>query len=281
MGRRRAAEPSTKLRCKKIADPVLVSLYSNRFMGIAEQMGRTLQRTAVSTNIKERLDFSCAIFSRVEGWSLSPHVPVHLGAMSSTVAWQLKHLKADLNDGDVIVTNHPCSGGSHLPDITVVTPVFFKGNKLEFLVASRGHRADVGGATPGSMPPFSTKLSEEGVAIDSFKILKKGVYDEEGLVKLLKEGKSRKIEDNLNDLRAQVAANARGIQLIHELMRDSGTKETREYMRFVQINAELAVRETLKAFASKILAQRNDSKSETVTVERLISWMTVLKLSFR
>ena len=253
---------------KKIADPVLVSLYSNRFMGIAEQMGRTLQRTAVSTNIKERLDFSCAIFSPSGGLvANAPHVPVHLGAMSSTVAWQLKHLKADLNDGDVIVTNHPCSGGSHLPDITVVTPVFFKGNKLEFLVASRGHHADVGGATPGSMPPFSTKLSEEGVAIDSFKILKKGVYDEEGLVKLLKEGKSRKIEDNLNDLRAQVAANARGIQLIHELMRDSGTKETREYMRFVQINAELAVRETLKAFASKILAQRNDSKSETVTVD--------------
>ena len=253
---------------KKVADPVLVSLYNNRFMGIAEQMGRTLQRTAVSTNIKERLDFSCAIFSPSGGLvANAPHVPVHLGAMSSTVSWQLEHLKDDLHDGDVIVTNHPCSGGSHLPDITVVTPVFFKGNKLEFLVASRGHHADVGGATPGSMPPFSTKLSEEGVAIDSFKILKKGVYDEEGLMKLLKEGKSRKIEDNLNDLRAQVAANARGIQLIRELMRDSGTKETREYMRFVQMNAELAVRETLKAFASKILAQRNDAQSETVTVE--------------
>ena len=105
------------------------------------------------------------------------------------------------------------------------------------------------------------------MAIESFKILKKGVYDEEGLVKILKEGKSRKIEDNLNDLRAQVAANARGIQLIRELMRDSGTKETREYMRFVQMNAELAVRETLKAFASKILAKRNDTRSETVTVE--------------
>ena len=253
---------------KKIADPVLVSLYNNRFMGIAEQMGRTLQRTAVSTNIKERLDFSCAIFSPSGGLvANAPHVPVHLGAMSSTVSWQLKHLKGDLQDGDVLVTNHPCSGGSHLPDITVVTPVFFKGNKLEFLVASRGHHADVGGATPGSMPPFSTKLSEEGVAIESFKILKKGVYDEEGLVKILKEGKSRKIEDNLNDLRAQVAANARGIQLIRELMRDSGTKETREYMRFVQMNAELAVRETLKAFASKILAKRNDTRSETVTVE--------------
>ena len=169
-------------------------------------------------------------------------VPVHLGAMSSTVAWQLKHLKADLNDGDVIVTNHPCSGGSHLPDITVVTPVFFKGNKLEFRRVA-GHHADVGGATPGSMPPFSTKLSEEGVAIDSFKILKKGVYDEEGLVKLLKEGKSRKIEDNLNDLRWWRPTREE-IQLIHELMRDSGTKETREYMRFVQMNAELAVRET-------------------------------------
>jgi 5-oxoprolinase (ATP-hydrolysing) len=128
-------------------------------MGIAEQMGRTLQRTAVSTNIKERLDFSCAIFSPSGGLvANAPHVPVHLGAMSSTVSWQLEHLKDDLHDGDVIVTNHPCSGGSHLPDITVVTPVFFKGNKLEFLVASRGHHADVGGATPGSMPPFSTKF---------------------------------------------------------------------------------------------------------------------------
>ena len=118
-------------------------------MGIAEQMGRTLQRTAVSTNIKERLDFSCAIFSPSGGLVANAHVPVHLGAMSSTVAWQLKHLKADLNDGDVIVTNHPCSGGSHLPDITVVTPVFFKGNKLEFLShrcrASRGcRRGDAG-----------------------------------------------------------------------------------------------------------------------------------------
>ena len=177
-------------------------------MGIAEQMGRTLQRTAVSTNIKERLDFSCAIFSPSGGLvANAPHVPVHLGAMSSTVAWQLKHLKADLNDGDVIVTNHPCSGGSHLPDITVVTPVFFKGNKLEFLVASARHHADVGGATPSSMPPFSTKLSEEGAwRLIHLRFFKKGVYDEEGLVKLLKEGKSRKIEDNLNDLRAQVAA---------------------------------------------------------------------------
>jgi 5-oxoprolinase (ATP-hydrolysing) len=251
----------------KIADPVLVSLYNNRFMGIAEQMGRTLQRTAVSTNIKERLDFSCAIFSPSGGLvANAPHVPVHLGAMSSTVSWQLNHLKDDLHDGDVIVTNHPCSGGSHLPDITVVTPVF-SNNTLEFLVASRGHHADVGGATPGSMPPFSTKLSEEGVAIESFKILKRGTYDEEGLVQILKAGKARKIEDNLNDLRAQVAANARGIQLIRELMRDAGTNETREYMRFCQINAELAVRETLKAFASKILAKRNDTTSDQVIVK--------------
>ena len=172
---------------KKVPDAVQLSIFNNRFMGIAEQMGRTLQRTSVSTNIKERLDFSCALFGPDGGLvANAPHVPVHLGAMSETVRWQLKHWAENggLDEGDVLVTNHPRAGGSHLPDITVVTPVFRNG-ELVFLVASRGHHADVGGITPGSMPPFSRTIADEGAAIEAFKLVRGGTYDEEGITALL------------------------------------------------------------------------------------------------
>ncbi|RRT70855.1 hypothetical protein B296_00036127 [Ensete ventricosum] len=170
---------------EKVADVVQLSIFNHRFMGIAEQMGRTLQRTSISTNIKERLDFSCAVFGPDGGLvANAPHVPVHLGAMSSTVCWQLNYWGENLYEGDVLVSNHPCAGGSHLPDITVITPVFDNG-KLVFFVASRGHHAEIGGITPGSMPPFSKSIWEEGAAIKAFKLVEGGIFQEEGIVNLL------------------------------------------------------------------------------------------------
>lgn len=255
---------STVKVIEEVADVVQLSIFNHRFMGIAEQMGRTLQRTSISTNIKERLDFSCALFGPNGGLvANAPHVPVHLGAMSSTVQWQLKYWGTNLNEGDVLVTNHPCAGGSHLPDITVVTPVFDNG-KLVFFVASRGHHAEIGGITPGSMPPFSKSIWEEGAAIKAFKLVEKGVFQEEGIIKLLKFPSSdeprrnipgtRRLQDNLSDLHAQVAANQRGIFLIKELIMQYGLDTVQAYMTHVQKNAEEAVREMLKSVAAKALS---------------------------
>lgn len=246
----------------EVADVVQLSIFNNRFMGIAEQMGRTLQRTSISTNIKERLDFSCALFGPDGGLvANAPHVPVHLGAMSSTVRWQLNYWGDNLNEGDVLVTNHPSAGGSHLPDITVITPVFDKGN-LVFFVASRGHHAEIGGITPGSMPPFSKSIWEEGAAIKAFKLVENGHFQEEGITKLLRfpcsDGSSfnipgtRRLQDNLSDLHAQVAANQRGISLIKELIEQYGLDAVQSYMNHVQVNAEEAVREMLKSVAARV-----------------------------
>lgn len=247
----------------KVADVVQLGIFNHRFMGIAEQMGRTLQRTSISTNIKERLDFSCALFGPDGGLvANAPHVPVHLGAMSSTVCWQLNYWGDNLHEGDVLVTNHPCSGGSHLPDITVVTPVFNNG-KVIFFVASRGHHSEIGGITPGSMPPFSKSIWEEGAAIKAFKLVEKGIFQEEGIINLLKcpgldevsgfqiPG-TRRIQDNLSDLRAQVAANQRGITLINELIEHYGLGTVQSYMTHVQTNAEEAVREMLKSMGHSL-----------------------------
>jgi 5-oxoprolinase (ATP-hydrolysing) len=254
-------------------DPITLSIFNNRFMGIAEQMGRTLQRTSVSTNIKERLDFSCALFGPEGGLvANAPHVPVHLGAMSSTVRWQIEQWGPEgLRPGDVLVTNHPVAGGSHLPDITVVTPVFRDG-EIVFFVASRGHHADVGGITPGSMPPFSRTIADEGAAIKSFKLVDRGTYDEEGIAALLTHPETgspgtRKLADCLSDLNAQAAANRRGIALIDELIDEFGLGVVQKYMGFVQDNAELAVRDTLRECAGRLIDERNETVvSDTVTV---------------
>ncbi|XP_051119942.1 5-oxoprolinase 1 [Andrographis paniculata] len=266
--RKTVAEPS-----KEVADVVQLSIFNHRFMGIAEQMGRTLQRTSISTNIKERLDFSCALFSSDGGLvANAPHVPVHLGAMSSTVRWQLDYWGDDLHEGDVLVANHPCAGGSHLPDITVVMPVFDNG-KLIFFVASRGHHAEIGGITPGSMPPFSKFISEEGAAIKAFKLVEKGVFQEDGIRNLLlhpspdESGRkipgTRRLQDNLSDLHAQIAANQRGVSLIKELIEQYGLDTVKAYMNHVQVNAEGAVREMLKSVASRVSSCSGDD----VTVE--------------
>ncbi|KAF2077582.1 hypothetical protein CYY_001123 [Polysphondylium violaceum] len=224
-------------------DPIILSVFSHRFMSIAEQMGRTLQRTSISTNIKERLDFSCALFSPDGGLvANAPHLPVHLGSMQEAVKFQIHHLGKDWHQGEVILANHPQAGGSHLPDMTVITPVYHKG-QVVFYVASRGHHADIGGITPGSMPPFSKHIDEEGAAIMSLKIVKQGVFQEDTIKDVFK--KSRNLSDNISDLKAQVAANKKGISLMEELIEHYGLDVVHAYMNHVQKNAELAVRDML------------------------------------
>ncbi|CAE1235690.1 OPLAH [Acanthosepion pharaonis] len=241
-------------------DTIQVSIFSHRFMSIAEQMGRVLQRTAISTNIKERLDFSCALFGPDGGLvSNAPHIPVHLGAMQETVQYQMKALGNNLHDGDVILSNHPHTGGSHLPDLTVITPVFYPGQpRPVFYVASRGHHADIGGITPGSMPPHSTSLDQEGAVFKSFKLVSKGVFQEEAVTEALMapakfpgSSGTRNLQDNLSDLRAQVAANQKGIQLVHELIHYYSLEVVQAYMGHIQNNAEIAVREMLQDIARK------------------------------
>ncbi|KAJ0022992.1 hypothetical protein NQD34_015126 [Periophthalmus magnuspinnatus] len=239
---------------------VQLSIFSHRFMSIAEQMGRVLQRTSISTNIKERLDFSCAVFGPDGGLvSNAPHIPVHLGAMQETVQYQIKAMGSNLKEGDVILSNHPCAGGSHLPDLTVITPVFRKGiGAPVFFVASRGHHADIGGITPGSMPPHSTSLQQEGAVFISFKLVTAGVFQEEAVTEALMApaqypecSGTRNLHDNLSDLRAQVAANQRGSQLVGELIDCYGLAVVQAYMGYIQSNAELAMRDMLRDFAQR------------------------------
>lgn len=247
-------------------DPIRLSIFGHRFMSIAEQMGRTLQKTSVSTNIKERLDFSCALFSPDGGLvANAPHVPVHLGSMQFAVRYQHEKWLGNLKDGDVLVANHPTCGGTHLPDITVITPVFDRpgGTEIMFYVASRGHHADIGGILPGSMPPKSTELWQEGAAIEGDKIVSNGVLDEARLIELLVTKPSqypgcsgaRCISDNLSDLKAQIAANTRGISLIQGLFAEYGVDTVQKYMYAIQATAETAVRNLLKGLYQKFGGQ--------------------------
>ncbi|CAM9353868.1 unnamed protein product, partial [Hapterophycus canaliculatus] len=251
-------------RIKRELDPVYLSIFAHRFMGIAEQMGRTLQRTSISVNIKERLDFSCAVFDSSGGLvANAPHLPVHLGAMQEAVRYQVRHWGSNLRAGDVLLSNHPqLAGGSHLPDMTVITPVFMEergdGTGPAFFVASRGHHADVGGIAPGSMPPLSKTLLEEGAAIVAFKLVTKGAFDEKGVSELLlapgERGDkacsgTRNLQDNLSDLRAQVAANTRGVVLLQGLVAEYGLDVISAYMGHIQDNAEAAVRQMLVEFS--------------------------------
>ncbi|CAM0142505.1 hypothetical protein VKS41_001984 [Umbelopsis sp. WA50703] len=238
-------------------EPIQLSIFSHRFMSIAEQMGRTLQKTAISTNIKERLDFSCALFGADGGLvANAPHIPVHLGSLSHAVRWQMQYLGDDLKEGDVIMTNHPACGGSHLPDITIITPVF-QDSKIVFFVASRGHHADIGGISPGSMPPHSKELFQEGAAMRSFKIVNGGDFDNDGVVRHLCEepaqypgcSGTRCLRDNVSDLKAQIAANQKGINLIHALINEYSLEVVQAYMYHIRDNAEGAVRNLLREVA--------------------------------
>ncbi|KAJ6172219.1 5-oxoprolinase (ATP-hydrolyzing) [Penicillium chermesinum] len=248
-------EAPTADATEKMADPIQLSVYSHRFMGIAEQMGRTLQRTSLSINIKERLDFSCAIFGPdAELVANAPHVPVHLGSMSYAVRYQAELHKGNLRPGDVLVSNHPESGGTHLPDITVITPVFEPdGKTVCFYTASRGHHMDIGGLKGTSMPPDSTSIYDEGAAIRSFFLVRDGKFDEKGICDILLEPGthegctgSRRLEDNISDLKAQIAANNKGSSLIQALMAEKGKRDVHFYMKKIQENAEIAVRNYLK-----------------------------------
>ena len=243
-------------------NPVQLSIFNNLFMSIAEQMGRMLQKTAISTNIKERLDFSCAIFdARGNLVANAPHVPVHLGSMSEAVREQIRR-NPDIRPGEVLLSNHPLAGGSHLPDMTVITPVF-QDQKVIFYVAGRGHHADIGGMTPGSMPPDSRKLSDEGAAILSFKLVTNGRFHEEEVSELLRD--SRCLSDTLSDLRAQVAANRKGIELIEEMVLHYGLEVVHAYMGHVQHAAEQAVRASL----IRIAGERGCSGKPIIATEYL------------
>ena len=229
------------------ADPVLLEVFNNLFMSIAEQMGVTLQNTAYSVNIKERLDFSCAVFNS-EGQLVAnaPHMPVHLGSMDRSVETIIELNKGQMSPGDVYVLNAPYNGGTHLPDITVVTPVF-NGDDIQFYVASRGHHADVGGLAPGSATPLATHVEEEGVLIDNFKLVDQGELKEEEMIILLSSGKypCRNPAQNMADLRAQVAANEKGVAELRKMVTHFGQDVVDAYMLHVQDNAEESVRRVI------------------------------------
>ena len=241
-----------KLNNKSIGtsvDMVMLEVFNNLFMNIAEQMGATLANTAYSVNIKERYDFSCALFNASGALvANAPHVPVHLGSMSEAIRTVIKLNKNNIFAGDVFVLNAPFNGGTHLPDVTVITPVFDKLEKeILFFVASRGHHADIGGKTPGSAPPDSKHIDEEGVLIDNFKLFEKGVFRESEMKKILASGKypCRNIEHNMADLAAQVAANETGIREINSMINQFGIQTVHAYMDHVQDNAEECIRNAI------------------------------------
>jgi len=231
------------------ADPVLLEVFNNLFMSIAEQMGEALRNTAQSVNIKERLDFSCAVFDS-EGQLVAnaPHMPVHLGSMDRSVETIIRERKGTMRPGDVYMLNAPYNGGTHLPDITVITPVFGPdGSEILFYVASRGHHEDIGGLTPGSMTPRATHIEEEGVYIDNFKLVDQGRFLEAETYALLSGAKypARSPHKNIADLKAHVAANARGVAELEKMVAHFGLDVVKAYMRHVQDNAEESVRKLL------------------------------------
>ena len=244
------------------ADPVMLEIFNNLFMSIAEQMGTVLRNTSQSVNIKERLDFSCAIFD-AEGALIAnaPHMPVHLGSMGATVKG-LRASDLDQKPGDVFVQNNPYNGGSHLPDINVITPVFdAAGESLLFYVASRAHHADIGGVTPGSMPPGSTDINEEGVIIDTMKLVEEGVFQTSAIKKALTDAPypARNPEQNIADLMAQVAANNKGVGELGALVETYGLDTVQAYMGHIQDNAEEEVCTAIGALTDGAFEYEMDS----------------------
>ena len=241
----RATKRETRTALGTNVDPVLLEVFNKRFTSIAEQMGYALQNTARSVNIKERLDFSCAIFDG-EGRLVAnaPHIPVHLGSMDRSVETIRREVGTDLKRGDVWMLNAPYNGGTHLPDITVVTPVFAtSGAEILFFVAARGHHADIGGIAPGSMSPKATRIEEEGVYIDPFKLVEDGRFREDAVLELLTQGPypARDPAQNIADLKAQAAANAKGVEEIGKMVAQYGLAVVQAYMGHVQDNAAASV----------------------------------------
>ena len=245
------------------ADPVMLEVFNNLFMSIAEQMGVTLQNTAYSVNIKERLDFSCAVFA-ADGTLVAnaPHMPVHLGSMDRSVETIIKLNEGNVNPGDVFVLNAPYNGGTHLPDITVVTPVFDKDEQdIEFYVASRGHHADVGGMAPGSATPRATHVDEEGVLIDNFKLVDRGIIREKEMIEVLTDHPwpARNPAQNMADMRAQIAANEKGVVELRKMVEHFSPEVVEAYMGHVQDNAEESVRRVIDALSDCAYDYQTDS----------------------
>ncbi len=260
---RRTAPPARPSADPDTVSPLLLEVFNSLFMSIAEQMGATLANTAVSVNIKERLDFSCAVFDADGGLvANAPHLPVHLGSMGASVQAVLERHRGGMRPGDAWLLNSPYAGGTHLPDLTVVTPVFIDGGTETaagrgprqplFFVASRAHHADVGGVTPGSMPPGSRTIEEEGVLIEDFHLVDAGRLREAEVAGLLTSARYpvRDLQQNLADLRAQVAANARGASELARMAGEFGLPVVTAYMRHVQDNAAEAVRRVLDRLAA-------------------------------
>ncbi|MEP7206248.1 MAG: hydantoinase B/oxoprolinase family protein [Casimicrobiaceae bacterium] len=264
------------------ADPVLLEVFNNLFMAIAEQMGVTLANTSYSVNIKERLDFSCALFDGAGNLiANAPHMPVHLGSMGESVRTVIDRRTGTMRPGDVFVLNAPYNGGTHLPDVTVIAPVFLDGDERpEFYVASRGHHADIGGTTPGSMPPDSTHVDEEGVLLDNVELVTEGRFREAEMRALLAGGRypARNIDQNLADLRAQVAACAKGTAELEHMVAQFGIEVVRAYMGHVQDNAEEAVRRVLDVLSDGSFTYEMDSGariSVTIRIDKAARTATV------
>ena len=252
-------------------DPVMLEIFNNTFMSIAEQMGVILQNTAYSVNIKERLDFSCAVFDSAGNLvANAPHIPVHLGSMGESVRAIIAANGGRIRPGDVFAMNTPLKGGTHLPDITVITPVFDAADaQTRFYVASRGHHADVGGITPGSMPPHSRTLMEEGAIIDNFKLIDAGRFREREMIDVLLASPypARNPQQNIFDLRAQVAANEKGVRELRKLVDDYGLDVVNAYMTHVQDNAEEQVRRVFERLkGGKSIAYMDDGEQVTVDI---------------
>ena len=248
------------------ADPIMLEIFNNLYMHIAEQMGLILQNTAVSVNIKERLDFSCAIFDQHgELVANAPHMPVHLGSMSHSIKTVIAKNQGQINAGDVFMLNDPYNGGTHLPDITVIKPVFdAQQTKVCFYVASRGHHADIGGITPGSMPPDSKHIDQEGALLDNMKIVDRGEFLEQSIRTLLLSGPypARNVDYNIADLRAQIAACESGTQALHGIVQQYGLAVVQAYMKHVQANAEECVRRVIDVLSDCDFCYEMDDGSQ-------------------
>jgi len=270
-------ERAVKLKRKSAigtkADPIMLEVFNNLFMSIAEQMGVSLQNTAYSVNIKERLDFSCAIFDK--NGSLvanAPHMPVHLGSMDRSVETIIRDNAGRIRPGDSYLINAPYNGGTHIPDLTVCTPVF-QGKTILFWVASRGHHADIGGIAPGSMSPLATRIEEEGIYIDNFKLVDRGRFREQELNDLLTKSEfpARNPVQNVNDLKAQIAANEKGVQELRKMVAQFGLPVVHAYMKHVQDNADESVRRVIGALHDCEFAYEMDQGSVIkvkITVDR-------------
>jgi 5-oxoprolinase (ATP-hydrolysing) len=235
-------------------DPVLLEVFNSLFKGIATEMGITLKNTAYSVNMKERLDFSCALFDSLGNLvANAPHIPVHLGAMSDTVKAILEENRKTMKPGDIYLTNNPFKGGSHLPDMTIICPVFSDSEELIFTTASRGHHSDIGGITPGSMPPYSSHIDEEGILIENLLLVRDGVFRERELTEVLSGHRypARNISERIYDLKAQIAACNKGMKELRFVIERYGLKTVMEYMKFIQDNSEYSVKEALNRFLKK------------------------------